>query len=200
MILLIDNYDSFTYNLYQMLKEEGQEILVKRNDELTIQDINRLNPKGIILSPGPGNPHTAGICLQLVKEFSSRIPILGICLGHQVIGEAYGGIVKKARAVKHGKTSVITHLGEGIFQNVKNGITVMRYHSLLVDRTNLPECLEITAEAADDGAVMAVRHKDHQVIGLQFHPESIATEYGKEMVQNFVEMVNRRDIREKVPN
>ncbi|PLT29930.1 anthranilate synthase component II [Peribacillus deserti] len=200
MILLIDNYDSFTYNLYQMLRELEIETLVKRNDEITIEEIREMDPQGIILSPGPGAPDSAGICLEVVKEFFTSIPILGICLGHQVIGAAFGAEIKKAKTVKHGKTSSITHNGTGIFKNMNNSMTVMRYHSLLIDLESIPDCLEQAAVAVEDGALMAVQHKEYPVIGLQFHPESIATQSGIELIKRFAQILNRRDLHEKVPS
>ncbi|MBM7693854.1 anthranilate synthase/aminodeoxychorismate synthase-like glutamine amidotransferase [Peribacillus deserti] len=200
MILLIDNYDSFTYNLYQMLKELEIDTLVRRNDEITIEEIRELDPQGIIISPGPGAPDSAGICLEVVKAFFTNIPILGICLGHQVIGAAFGAVIKKAATVKHGKTSEIIHNGKGIFKSMESSMTVMRYHSLLIDSGSIPDCLEQVAIAEEDGALMAMQHKEYPVIGLQFHPESIATQSGKQLIKHFAQNLKRRDIHEKVLN
>ena len=174
MILLIDNYDSFTYNLYQYIGTFTSDIQVVRNDKITIQEIRELKPEKIVLSPGPKSPKEAGICMDVVKEFYDSIPILGICLGHQCIGEAFGGVVSYAKELFHGKQSEITHDGQ-----------VARYHSLAVQKESLPECLVVTAET-EDGEIMAVRHKKYPVYGLQFHPESIYTEHGKRMIENFL--------------
>ncbi|MGE5628045.1 MAG: anthranilate synthase component II [Solirubrobacterales bacterium] len=186
MILLIDNYDSFTYNLYQYIGETYGDIIVVRNDEISIGEIIKLNPKGIILSPGPGIPEDAGICVDLIKEIKGRIPILGICLGHQAIGHAYGGKVIRAEVVKHGKTSRIKHKEDALFKDIEAEIAVMRYHSLVVDSNTLPKELEITAKSLDDDAIMAFRHRDYKVYGVQFHPESIFTEKGKSIINNFL--------------
>lgn len=185
MILIIDNYDSFTYNLYQYVGEIYEDILVVRNDEINLEDIRSLKPEGIILSPGPGRPEDAGICVELVKNIGGEIPILGICLGHQAIGYAFGGNVVRAAEIKHGKVSKIVNNGEGLFAGLKSSIKVMRYHSLIVDKETLPKGLTITAET-EDGIVMAMRHREHEIHGLQFHPESILTEHGKEMIKNFL--------------
>lgn len=189
MILLIDNYDSFTYNLYQYIGEIYKDIVVVRNDEISIEDIKNMNPKGIVLSPGPGVPEGAGICIETIKTFGNRMPILGICLGHQAIAIAYGGKVIRASVVKHGKTSMIKHNKGALFKNIENEITVMRYHSLVVDKNTIPKELEITAESIDDEMIMALRHKEYQVFGLQFHPESIYTETGKKLILNFLQEV-----------
>lgn len=189
MILLIDNYDSFTYNLYQYIGTFTNEIKVVRNDKITLQEIKLLHPEKIVLSPGPKSPKEAGICIDVVKEFYDSIPILGICLGHQCIGEAFGGVVSYAKELFHGKQSEIIHDGQGIFKGIESPVRVARYHSLAVRKTSLPECLLVTAETAD-GEIMAVRHKEFQVYGLQFHPESIYTEHGKRMIENFLS-VNR---------
>ncbi len=185
MILLIDNYDSFTYNLYQYIGIFTKDIIVKRNDKITIEEIRTMNPERIILSPGPKAPKDAGICMDVVKEFYKTIPILGICLGHQCIGEAFGGVVSYAKELYHGKQSLITHDGTGIFQGIESPIQVARYHSLAVQKDSLPECLVVTAET-EDGEIMAMRHKDYSVAGLQFHPESIYTQHGKRMIENFL--------------
>lgn len=187
MILLIDNYDSFTYNLYQYVGEIYEDILVKRNDEVTLEEIKNLKPEGIILSPGPGVPEKAGICVDVIKKFAGSVPILGICLGHQAIGYAYGANVVRAKKIMHGKTSRIKHDEIGIFNGIKNPLEVMRYHSLILDTKNFPNELSITAKSQDDDVIMAVKHKVYEVYGLQFHPESIKTEFGRIMIRNFVE-------------
>lgn len=188
MILIIDNYDSFTYNLYQYIGEIYTDIKVVRNDEIQVEDIGNINNlDGIILSPGPGTPEKAGICVDVVKKYGDKIPILGICLGHQAIGYAFGGDIVRAEQIKHGKTSDIKHNGEGLFKNIKKPLEVMRYHSLIVDKNKLPEELEITAESLDDNVIMGLKHKKYEIYGLQFHPESIITEEGKKMIKNFVE-------------
>ena len=185
MILLIDNYDSFTYNLYQYMGIFTEDIVVARNDKITIEEIREMKPEKIVLSPGPKNPKEAGICLELVRTFYDKIPILGICLGHQTIGEALGGTVSYAKELFHGKQSLIHHTGTGIFQGITSPIKVARYHSLAVQRDTLPDCFEILAET-EDGEIMAMQHRDYTVIGLQFHPESIYTEHGKRMIENFL--------------
>lgn len=185
MILLIDNYDSFTYNLYQYLGIFTEEIEVVRNDRITLDEIRRMRPERIVLSPGPKTPREAGICVDLVREFYENIPILGICLGHQAIGEAFGGTVSYAKAIFHGKQSSIRHDGTGIFAGVKSPLLVARYHSLAVQRDSLPDCLEVLAET-EDGEIMAMRHRSYPVYGLQFHPESVYTEHGKRLIENFL--------------
>ena len=185
MILLIDNYDSFTYNLYQYIGIFTKEIRVVRNDKITIQEIRELKPDRIILSPGPKAPKDAGICMDVVKEFAGKIPILGICLGHQCIGEAFGGVVSYAKQLCHGKQSWITHSEDGIFSGIDSPIQVARYHSLAVRREELPDCLTVIART-EDGEIMAVRHKEYPVVGLQFHPESIYNQHGKRMIENFI--------------
>ncbi|QCX32822.1 aminodeoxychorismate/anthranilate synthase component II [Caloramator sp. E03] len=187
MLLIVDNYDSFTYNIYQYVGEFYDDILVLRNDEVDLKYISSMNLKGIILSPGPGRPEKAGICIDLIREYGGKIPILGICLGHQAIGCAYGGKVIRAHIIKHGKTSVILHDDDKIFKGIKNKIKVMRYHSLIVEENTLPNELKIIAKSIDDGAIMAVRHRYFDVYGLQFHPESILTEHGKDIIKNFLE-------------
>ncbi len=185
MILLIDNYDSFTYNLYQYIGTFTDAILVVRNDRITISEIEKLNPDRIILSPGPKSPKDAGICIDVIRYFAGRKPILGICLGHQCIGEAFGGRVSYAKAILHGKQSLIEHNEKGIFAGIPTPIKVARYHSLAVLNEELPDCLEVTSRA-EDGEIMAMQHKEFPVFGLQFHPESIYTEYGKRMIENFI--------------
>ncbi len=185
MILLIDNYDSFTYNLYQYMGIFNDDIKVVRNDKITIEEIKALTPERIVLSPGPKSPKEAGICIDAVREFYDKIPILGICLGHQSIGEAFGATVSYAKKIFHGKQSEITHTGDSVFTGIDSPIKVARYHSLAVKKEGLPDCLRILAET-DDGEIMAMRHKEYPVVGLQFHPESIYTEHGKRMLENFI--------------
>jgi len=187
MLLIIDNYDSFTYNLYQYIGEIYEEIKVVRNDRIALTEIGNMGISGIVLSPGPGRPENAGICVDVVREYGGRIPILGICLGHQAIGYAYGGNIIRADIIKHGKTSLAYHDGCHLFKDIKTPIEVMRYHSLVVDRHTLSKELVVTAETKD-GVVMGLRHRVHPVYGLQFHPESILTEQGKEIIRNFVEV------------
>jgi anthranilate synthase component 2 len=189
MILIIDNYDSFTYNLVQYLGELGAELTVRRNDAVSVEDVGGLSPAAIVLSPGPCTPKEAGITVDVIRRWGSSIPILGVCLGHQAIGEAYGGVVSRADRVMHGKTSQITHDGTGVFAGLPSPMEVMRYHSLIVERDSIPECLEITAVAQDDPReVHGVKHRDHPVYGVQFHPESVMTPHGKALLQNFLEM------------
>ncbi|MDD7640995.1 MAG: aminodeoxychorismate/anthranilate synthase component II [bacterium] len=185
MILLIDNYDSFTFNLYQYIGIFAEDVRVVRNDKITIDEIKELQPERIVLSPGPKNPDEAGICMDVVKEFYDKIPILGICLGHQCIGQALGGTVSYAKQLFHGKQSLISHDGSSVFTGIDTPIKVARYHSLAVQNEDLPDCLRVLART-EDGEIMAMRHKEYPVIGLQFHPESIYTEHGKRMVENFV--------------
>lgn len=185
MILLIDNYDSFTYNLYQYMGIFTENIKVVRNDKISIGEIRQMNPEKIVLSPGPKSPKEAGICLEVIREFYDKVPILGICLGHQCIGEAFGGVVSYAKKLFHGKQSLVQHNGTGIFDGIASPVKAARYHSLAVQKDTLPDCLEILAET-EDGEIMAMRHKDYPVIGLQFHPESIYTEHGKRMIENFL--------------
>ena len=185
MILLIDNYDSFTFNLYQYIGIFADDIKVVRNDKITIEEIREMKPERIVLSPGPKSPSEAGVCMDVVKEFYDRIPILGICLGHQCIGQALGGTVSYAKQLFHGKQSLISHDGSSIFTGIDAPIKVARYHSLAVQSDDLPDCLRVLARTAD-GEIMAMRHKEFPVVGLQFHPESIYTEHGKRMVENFV--------------
>lgn len=185
MILVIDNYDSFTYNLVQYLGELQEEIIVKRNDEITLDEIAELAPDHILISPGPCSPNEAGISLTLIERFKGVIPILGVCLGHQSIGQAFGGEVVRAERLMHGKTSPIHHTGKGVFKGLPSPFTATRYHSLIVRRETLPDELEITAETAE-GEIMGLRHKEYQVEGVQFHPESIITENGLSMLRNFL--------------
>jgi anthranilate synthase component 2 len=185
MILLLDNYDSFTYNLYQYLSELGAEVLVKRNDELSVGDVSALAPEQIVISPGPCTPNEAGISVALIRELGEQVPILGVCLGHQAIGAAYGGAVVRAPKVMHGKLSAIHHRGAGVFAGLPEPFQATRYHSLIVRRDDLPECLEVTAWT-DDGLIMGLRHREHPVEGVQFHPESIMTDAGKALLKNFL--------------
>jgi anthranilate synthase component II len=189
MLLVIDNYDSFTYNLVQYLGELGQEPVVRRNDAVTLPDIEALAPRAIVLSPGPCTPAEAGVTVPLVRAYGARIPILGVCLGHQAIGEAYGGRVVRARRVMHGKTSRIVHEGRDLFDSLPSPMEVMRYHSLVVERESIPDSLEILAVATDDATeIHAVRHRTHPVWGVQFHPESILTAHGKQLLRNFLDL------------
>ncbi len=189
MILMIDNYDSFTYNLVQYIEEIGTPVHVVRNDVMTVTELENLNPKAVVISPGPGFPKSAGVSLEAVTHFSGKLPILGVCLGHQTIAEAYGGKIVSAQSLMHGKTSMVNNDGQGIFDGVKKPFQAMRYHSLAVERESLPDALTITAES-DDGEIMGVRHKTHAVEGIQFHPESIMTTIGKRLLRNFVKMIN----------
>ncbi len=185
MILLIDNYDSFTYNLYQYLCQLGADVLVRRNDRITLDEIAVLAPERIVISPGPCTPHEAGISVALLREFAGRVPILGVCLGHQAIGAAFGGTIVRAPVVMHGKLSTIAHDGQGVFAGLPQDFTATRYHSLIVERDTLPDCLAITAETTD-GIIMGLRHRHHAIEGVQFHPEAILTEHGHELLGNFV--------------
>ena len=191
MILLIDNYDSFSYNLYQLIGQVNSDIMVSRNDKITVEGIRDLNPEAIILSPGPGKPENAGICMDLVKEFHDKIPILGVCLGHQAICAALGGEVSHAKRLMHGKSSKISLDYDFIFKSLPSEISVGRYHSLSLVEDSLPDCLEIISKARDDGEVMAIKHRDFNVYGLQFHPESILTPDGLTIIENFLEKVER---------
>lgn len=187
MLLVLDNYDSFTYNLVQYLGELGEQPVVKRNDEIGVEDIGGMGVERIVISPGPCTPSEAGISVGAIRRWGDTIPILGVCLGHQAIGEAYGGKVVRARTLMHGKTSRITHDGKGIFANVPSPLEVMRYHSLVVESGSLPDDLEVVARAKDDPSeIHAIRHRVHPVWGVQFHPESILTESGKEILKNFL--------------
>ena len=187
MILVIDNYDSFTYNLVQYLGELGVDPVVRRNDALSVDDVHALAPAAIVLSPGPCTPADAGITVPLVRRWGAQIPILGVCLGHQAIGEAYGGAVVRARRVMHGKTSRIGHVGTGLFAGLPTPLEVMRYHSLIVDRGSLPKELEVLATTNDDPTeIQAMRHVTHPVWGVQFHPESVLTQHGRQLLRNFL--------------
>lgn len=186
MIVMIDNYDSFVYNLVQYLGELGEDIRIFRNDQITLAQIEQLKPDHIILSPGPCTPNEAGISLALIEHFQGVIPIMGVCLGHQAIGQVFGGNVVRASRLMHGKTSLIHHNEQGIFCGLPNPFTATRYHSLLVDRATLPDCLEITAET-NQGEIMGLRHREYSIEGVQFHPESILTESGHVMLQNFLQ-------------
>jgi anthranilate synthase/aminodeoxychorismate synthase-like glutamine amidotransferase len=183
---MIDNYDSFTWNLVQYLQELGAEVKVIRNDEIGIEDIRAMRPGGIVISPGPCTPSEAGVSVAAIREFSGRIPILGVCLGHQAIGQAFGGEVGHAGRVVHGKTSTISHSGAGIFRGLPSPFVATRYHSLAIVRANLPGCLEVTAES-EDGEIMGVRHREYSVEGVQFHPESFLTEHGHALLKNFLQ-------------
>jgi len=185
MILMIDNYDSFTYNLVQYLGELGADLKVFRNNKTTVDEIRKLAPDQIVISPGPCTPNEAGISMDIIKDLSGTIPILGVCLGHQAIGQAFGGRIVRTKPV-HGKTSDIYHNEKGVFQGVKNPFTATRYHSLIIDRDSIPACLEITAET-EDGIVMGIKHKDYSVYGVQFHPESILTGEGMKILRNFLQ-------------
>ena len=185
MLLLIDNYDSFTYNLAQYLGELGADVHVHRNDAVTIAQIAAWRPEKIVISPGPCTPAEAGISVPLIQRFAGEIPILGVCLGHQAIGQAFGGRIVRAQHVMHGKVSAISHAGGGVFAGLKNPLTATRYHSLVIERASLPAELEVTA-TSDDGEIMGVRHRNHDVEGVQFHPEAILTEQGHELLSNFL--------------
>jgi len=187
MILVIDNYDSFVYNLVQYLGELGQEIKVVRNDKITIPEIEMLAPSHILISPGPCTPNEAGISLAVIQHFKGRIPIFGVCLGHQAIGQAFGGDVVRAKTLVHGKTSMVAHDKQGIFKGIMSPFRASRYHSLLIKKETLPNCLIVTAQT-EEGEIMGVRHRDFAIEGVQFHPESILTEHGHLMLQNFLSM------------
>jgi len=191
MLLLIDNYDSFTYNLVHYLGELGAESVVKRNDKITVAEVMAMKPQAIVLSPGPCTPNEAGVCLDLIKAAGPTIPLLGVCLGHQAIGQSYGGKVIRAPEPMHGKLSTITNTGKGIFKGLPKSFQITRYHSLIVERSSLPDCLEVTAETAD-GLIMGLQHTTHPVHGVQFHPESIASEQGHALLANFLELAGFR--------
>lgn len=186
MILMIDNYDSFVYNLIRYFRELGAAITVVRNDEITLSQIETMAPSHLVISPGPCSPSQAGISLETIQQFAGKIPILGVCLGHQAIGQAFGGNVVRALAPVHGKVQAITHQGAGLFQGAPQPLSVTRYHSLVVDRLTLPDCLEITA-ASTDGEIMALRHRQLPVVGVQFHPEAVLTDFGHGLLKNFLE-------------
>ena len=187
MILLIDNYDSFTYNLYQYLSELGAEVRVVRNDQASVAEMEALAPERVVLSPGPRTPKEAGISVELIQRLAGRLPILGVCLGHQCVGEAFGGVVAGAGEIMHGKSSRIEHDGKGVFRGLPNPIEAIRYHSLAITPESVPECLEVTARS-DSGVIMGVRHREYRIEGIQFHPESIMTSAGKDILKNFLEM------------
>ncbi|MGN1400777.1 MAG: aminodeoxychorismate/anthranilate synthase component II [Bacillus sp. (in: firmicutes)] len=187
MILMIDNYDSFTYNIVQYLGEFGEELVVRRNDEITIEEIEQLQPAYIMISPGPCTPDQAGISLEVINHFAGIIPVFGVCLGHQSIGQAFGGRVIRAERMIHGKTSPVFHDGKTIFTGLPNPFNATRYHSLLIERETIPDCFDVSAWT-EEGEIMAIRHKHLPIEGVQFHPESITTEYGKEMLSQFLEM------------
>ena len=189
MLLLIDNYDSFTYNLVHYLGELGAEVTIYRNDAISADESLALKPQGIVLSPGPCDPDQAGICLELIEKNGGTIPLMGVCLGHQAIGQVFGGKVVRAKTLMHGKTSDIHHEGHGLFEGLPTPFTATRYHSLTVERNSLPECLEVTAQT-DDGVVMGLSHREYPVHGVQFHPESIASDQGHELLKNFLAIVN----------
>ena len=186
MLLMIDNYDSFTYNLVQYLAEIGQEVKVVRNDKISIEEINKLNPQYIVISPGPCTPNEAGISLELIEAFKGKIPILGVCLGHQSIGQAFGGSIIHAQTIMHGKTSKIFHNNNGVFRDIKDPFIATRYHSLVIDRESLPDCFDITAWT-DDNEIMGIKHKELAIEGVQFHPESILSEHGHDLLKNFLD-------------
>jgi len=188
MLVMIDNYDSFTYNLVQYLGELGEDVQTYRNDEIDVKEIGDLNPDRIMISPGPGTPDDAGISLAVIKHFAGKLPLMGVCLGHQSIGQAYGGKVVHAQQIMHGKTSPVQHTNQGVFTNLSNPFSVTRYHSLVVERESLPDCLEVTAWT-EDGEIMGLRHRELALEGVQFHPESILTEHGHALLKNFLETV-----------
>lgn len=185
MLLMIDNYDSFTFNLVQYFGELGEDVVVRRNDEITAADIDKLAPQRMVISPGPCSPSEAGISVSAVEKFAGKMPILGVCLGHQSIGQAFGGRIVHAKTLMHGKTSQMTHTGKGVFAGLPSPFRITRYHSLVIERETCPDCLEITAWT-DDGEIMGVRHKSLPVEGVQFHPESIMTEHGHALLKNFL--------------
>ncbi len=187
MLIMIDNYDSFTYNLVQYIEGMGEKVMVFRNDGISLSKMEKLGPDSIIISPGPGRPETAGISLDVIRSFSGKIPILGVCLGHQSIARAMGGKIVHAKKIMHGKTSVITSDGKGIFKGIKKPFQAMRYHSLAVSKQDFPDCLAITSES-EDGEIMGIRHKEHPTEGIQFHPESIMTPIGKRLLRNFLKL------------
>ena len=191
MILLIDNYDSFTYNLWHYLGEVGETVEVRRNDAVSVDEVLAMAPNGIVISPGPCDPDQAGICLELVERASGRIPLLGVCLGHQSIGQAFGGRIVRAPQCMHGKVSTITHTGKGVFKGIPNSFTATRYHSLTIEPDSMPDCLEITAHS-EDGVIQGVQHRELPVYGVQFHPESIMSEHGHDLLRNFVELSQTR--------
>jgi anthranilate synthase component 2 len=192
MFILIDNYDSFTYNLYHYLGELGAEIEVHRNDQIGVEEVMARHPQGIVISPGPGYPDSAGICLELVEAAVGKLPILGVCLGHQAIGQAFGGKVVRADLPMHGKTSAVRHEGKGVFRDIPSPLVSTRYHSLVMERESFPDALEITAET-DGGVIMGLQHKSDPVFGVQFHPESIASEHGHALLHNFLKTAGHNE-------
>ncbi len=197
MILMIDNYDSFTYNIVQYLGELGEQVEVYRNDEISLERVAEINPDRIVVSPGPCTPNEAGISMDVIREYSGSVPILGVCLGHQSIGQVFGGQIVKAENVMHGKTSPMYHNGEGVFKGLSNPFTATRYHSLIVASDSLPDCLEITAWTEREGKmheIMGIRHKSMNVEGVQFHPESIVSEHGHDLLRNFIESTSQRKV------
>ncbi len=187
MLLLIDNYDSFTYNLFQYLSELGEKVVVVRNDRVTLEEIARMKPRRIVISPGPSTPLQAGISNDVIRHFGPRLPILGVCLGHQCVGYSYGGLIGQAKKIMHGKSSLIHHNGQGVLAGIPSPFPAIRYHSLVVQRDKLPDCLEVTAWT-DDDTIMGLRHRQHPVEGVQFHPESFMTEAGKDILRNFLQL------------
>lgn len=185
-LLFIDNYDSFTYNIVQYFAELGQEVLVRRNDDISLSEIEALHPRYLVIGPGPCSPKEAGISVAAMQHFAGKLPIMGVCLGHQTIGEAFGGQIVRAKTLMHGKVSPVHHHGSGMFAGLPNPVICTRYHSLVIDRASLPECLEITAWT-DDGEIMGVRHKQFPIEGVQFHPEALLTEHGHDMLRNFLQ-------------
>ena len=192
MLLLVDNYDSFTYNLFQYLSELGEEVVVVRNDKTTLEEIDRMKPQRLVISPGPSIPQRAGISNEVIRYFGSTLPILGVCLGHQCIGYSYGATIGQAKEIMHGKSSQIYHNSQGVLAGLPNPFPAIRYHSLIVKRDGLPDCLEVTAWT-DDGEIMGLRHRQYPVVGVQFHPESFMTEVGKDILRNFLTGVNQND-------
>jgi anthranilate synthase/aminodeoxychorismate synthase-like glutamine amidotransferase len=186
MLLLIDNYDSFTYNLFQYLSELGAEVEVVRNDKATIAELAAMNPERMVVSPGPSTPDNAGISVDVIKHFAGKVPVLGVCLGHQCIAQAFGGVVKGAGEIRHGKTSPINHTGQGVFAGLPQPFEAVRYHSLAIEQETVPDVFEVTA-STENGIIMGIRHKELDVEGVQFHPESIMTESGKDLLQNFLD-------------
>lgn len=194
MILLIDNYDSFTYNLYHQIAKFGEEVKIVRNDAITIEEIRVLKPQAIVISPGPGEPKDAGIVIEMIQSLYKEFPILGICLGHQSIGEAFGATVSRAKNIMHGKTSPLAYSAQGLFANFSGEVEVMRYHSLIVEKESLSADFDIVATSQDDGEIMALQHKNYPLFGLQFHPESIGTEAGDSMIQAFLQQIKARTV------
>jgi len=198
MLFMIDNYDSFTYNLFQYFRMLGSEVEVARNDEVSVEEIGRLGPSAIIISPGPCRPENAGVCIAAIRRFSGKIPILGICLGHQAIASAFGGDVVHAKRLMHGKVSTVVADGRSIYKGISNPFQAMRYHSLAVAPGSLPDCLEVTARS-EDGEIMGIRHKEHLTEGVQFHPESIMTPVGKRLLKNFLNLADGKTTMEEKP-